>query len=168
MSSPVGAYVADQLARWGFTAEMESFVSRLEEACWPVTHNLANPKLTSCITNWRQNISQLGQVIFSVCYWLYSTAGNSCDRNLHLYLCPWDCAPTSGYKISSIECRRYSPNISMNALNLLINTSLFSEICISAFPCPSCYPYPYPCHYPCPYPCLYPSPYPYFHPYSYP
>jgi len=110
MSRPVGAYVADQLARWGFTAEMESFVSRLEAACWPVTHKLANLKLTSCTSTWRQNISQLGQVILSVCYWLNSTAVNSCDRNLHLYFCPCDCATTSGYMTSSIECKRYCPH----------------------------------------------------------
>lgn len=48
MSSPVGVYVADQLARWGFIPEMKSFASRLKAACWDVTGKRASPIFAPC------------------------------------------------------------------------------------------------------------------------
>ncbi|KAL0017866.1 hypothetical protein WJX77_006536 [Trebouxia sp. C0004] len=61
MSSPAGACVADQLARWGFTAEMESFASQLKAACWHVTCKFANANFVSCTSAWSLCINQLGQ-----------------------------------------------------------------------------------------------------------
>ncbi len=75
MSSPVCACVADQLARWGFTTEMESFASQLKAACWHVTGKFANAKLVSCTSAWSLHTTQLGQVTPShVCCWLNLTA----------------------------------------------------------------------------------------------
>jgi len=67
MSSPIGAYVADQLARWGFTAEMKSFASRLKAACWDVTGKWASPIFAPCTSAWSQDISQLDQVTIFMC-----------------------------------------------------------------------------------------------------
>ena len=86
MSNPVSLSVADQLAKWGFMSEMESFASQLQAACWPVTHKWANANLATCTTTWIQNTNQLAQVIPSVCYWLNQQL--SCDGILHLYFFP--------------------------------------------------------------------------------
>ena len=67
MSSPVSLSIADQLAKWGFMCEMESFASQLQAACWPVTHKWANAKLASCTTSWSQQTSELGQVRSLLC-----------------------------------------------------------------------------------------------------
>lgn len=61
MSSPAGASVPDQLARWGFTCKMQSFASQLQVACWHVTHKFANPRLTSCTSTWSPLTSEHGQ-----------------------------------------------------------------------------------------------------------
>ncbi|DBA98733.1 TPA: hypothetical protein ACH3X1_014506 [Trebouxia sp. C0004] len=66
MSSPAGACVADQLARWGFTAEMESFASQLKAACWHVTCKFANANFVSCTSAWSLCINQLGQALREV------------------------------------------------------------------------------------------------------
>ena len=67
MSSPVGVYVADQLARWGFTAEMKSFASRLKAACWDFTGKWASPNFAPYTSAWSQDISQLDQVTIFMC-----------------------------------------------------------------------------------------------------
>ena len=66
MSSPAGASVADQLARWGFTAEMQSFASQLQASCFYVTRKFPSPKLVSCTSTWIAHTNQLDQV-FVVC-----------------------------------------------------------------------------------------------------
>ncbi len=74
MSSPVGVHIADQLARWGLTVEMESFVSQLRTSCFHVTGNFPNLKLLSCTTTWSPHTNRLGQVVLVCVPWLNSTA----------------------------------------------------------------------------------------------
>ena len=162
MSSPVGVHIADQLARWGLTVEMESFVSQLRTSCFHVTGNFPNLKLLSCTTTWSPHTNRLGQVIL-VCA---LAELNSCHV-MAFCICTSTSASVTVQLLATRHQARHTVHISVQCLESNIHHIL---ACRSASlplhappapptPTPTPTPYPYPYPYPLPLP-LPPTPTP--------